>query len=220
MRQVYILDENWEPKAVDYGETLNNERFVVQLSMIYITDNIFISTIFIGVNFNFMDDGPPILWETMIFSEREVLWEMRYSSREAAIDDHLTIVEYLKAHLGSNNMPNFYENCQCPACREWRQYTTDRIRRGLSADVREGRSIADGIMESIALEGARHKRGPVPKINADPEKQLDEVEWELVRADIAEKKAEAEKNGAMDKWRKDQGLLTKVISPRRIPRRT
>jgi hypothetical protein len=39
------------------------------------------------------------------------------------------------------------------------------------------------------------------------ERPLDEVEWELVRADIAHLKAEQEKSGARQKWETDQRLL-------------
>jgi hypothetical protein len=49
-----------------------------------------------------------------------------------------------------------------------------------------------------------HKRGGKQQFAKRP---LDEVEWELVRADIAHLKAEQEKSGDRAKWETDQRFL-------------
>jgi hypothetical protein len=71
-------------------------------------------------------------------------------------------------------------------------------------------SYIDTIMRRILEENSPHKRGPVPKVNPEPPRAMDEVEWELVRADIAALKAEHEANGDMTKWRKDQHIIAKL----------
>jgi hypothetical protein len=49
-----------------------------------------------------------------------------------------------------------------------------------------------------------HKRGGKQQF---AERPLDEVEWELVRADIAHLKAEQEQSGDRQKWETDQRFL-------------
>ena len=49
-----------------------------------------------------------------------------------------------------------------------------------------------------------HKRGGKQQF---AERPLDEVEWELVRADIAHLKAEQEKSGDRAKWETNQRFL-------------
>ena len=49
-----------------------------------------------------------------------------------------------------------------------------------------------------------HKRGGKQRF---AERPLDEVEWELVRADIAHLKAEQEKSGDRAKWETNQRFL-------------
>ena len=49
-----------------------------------------------------------------------------------------------------------------------------------------------------------HERGGKQQF---AERPLDEVEWELVRADIAHLKAEQEKSGDWKKWEKDQRFM-------------
>jgi hypothetical protein len=53
-----------------------------------------VSTIFLGINHNF-GDGPPVLWETMVFGgpyDRE-MW--RFSKREMALAGHEDVVRKL-----------------------------------------------------------------------------------------------------------------------------
>jgi len=51
-------------------------------------DGVLVSTVFLGLDHNFSEKGPPVLWETLVFGG--VLdGEMdRYSSRAAALDGH------------------------------------------------------------------------------------------------------------------------------------
>ena len=36
-----------------------------------ISENVRVSTVFLGIDHNFLDDGPPILFETMVFGLKE-----------------------------------------------------------------------------------------------------------------------------------------------------
>lgn len=50
--------------------------------------DIWVSTVFTGLDYNFFDDGPPILWETMVFGGPLDGKQERYASREAALLGH------------------------------------------------------------------------------------------------------------------------------------
>ena len=58
------------------------------------------STVFIGLDHNFLDDGPPILWETMVFGAGE--WDMDRcaGSWEQAEEMHNKMCERVRLALG------------------------------------------------------------------------------------------------------------------------
>lgn len=61
---------------------------------------LWVSTIFLGIDHNFTGNGPPVLWETMIFGDDDGWSEHycdRYSSREAAYEGHRKAVEHARA---------------------------------------------------------------------------------------------------------------------------
>jgi hypothetical protein len=61
-----------------------------------ISEELRVSTVWLGLNHNYFMEGPPLFWETMVFGcENEYQW--RYSSRQEAFDDHERIVRELRA---------------------------------------------------------------------------------------------------------------------------
>jgi hypothetical protein len=69
-----------------------------------------VSTVWLGINHRFTGDGPPIIFETMVFrceagegppDSWGELFCKRYATEEEALEGHRTLVETLKA------MPNF-----------------------------------------------------------------------------------------------------------------
>jgi hypothetical protein len=46
-----------------------------------------VSTVFLGLDHNF-NDGPPLLWETMIFGGEHDQHQERYTSRAGALEGH------------------------------------------------------------------------------------------------------------------------------------
>jgi hypothetical protein len=53
-----------------------------------------VSTVFLSLNHNFNDDGPPILWETMVFlNHKDVAQDRCSGSREQALAMHAAMVE-------------------------------------------------------------------------------------------------------------------------------
>lgn len=59
-------------------------------------DDCQISTVFLGIDHSF-GDGPPILFETMIFGGEHDQWCERYETWDQAAEHHRRIVEALKA---------------------------------------------------------------------------------------------------------------------------
>jgi hypothetical protein len=51
-----------------------------------------VSTVFLGIDHNYTDEGPPILFETMIFGGRLSDWQRRYATWEQAEQGHRAAV--------------------------------------------------------------------------------------------------------------------------------
>lgn len=86
----YILDDSGEPveepDLLKWARWFGNpdNRTVVQHSY----DDVRVSTVFLGLDHQF-GDGPPVLWETMIFGGQHDGYCERYSSYEETVDGHL-----------------------------------------------------------------------------------------------------------------------------------
>jgi len=85
----YILDDAGEPVLTDmmtwarwFGGVHNRQVALARVG------DIKVSTVFLGLDHNFDDDGPPVLWETMIFGGPHDGYQDRYSSRQDALDGH------------------------------------------------------------------------------------------------------------------------------------
>lgn len=67
----------------------------------YLEDGTHISTVFLGLDHSF-GDGPPILFETMIFGGPEDEYQERYSTWEEAEEGHKKAVELAKHNSKQN----------------------------------------------------------------------------------------------------------------------
>lgn len=53
-----------------------------------------VSTVFLGIDHNFSREGPPVLWETMVFGvEKYAEFQDRYTSRADALAGHARVVK-------------------------------------------------------------------------------------------------------------------------------
>lgn len=88
MSDKYILDERGEPKAADLMTWAN--WFEGNPSRHLAKDergDVKVSTVFLSIDHNW-GDGPPVLWETMIFGGKHDQYQERYTSRAAALEGH------------------------------------------------------------------------------------------------------------------------------------
>lgn len=94
----WILDENGEPKEATLDEWSawfeTDKRQIAR----YERDGSFVSTIFLGLDHNF-GDGPPLLWETMMFHQGEWGPERRAASKEDALQNHANMCKLLDKKL-------------------------------------------------------------------------------------------------------------------------
>ena len=93
----YILDADGnpvpEPDTVKWGEWYSKAaRHVAKTNI----GKIFVSTVFLGLDHRIGGDGPPILWESLVFGGPLKDEGDRYASREAALAGHEAIVDLVK----------------------------------------------------------------------------------------------------------------------------
>lgn len=97
----YILDENNNPKK---AELLEWAKWSGQVDVRKIkfdsfengTGKINVSTVFLGLDHNFDDNGPPLVFETMIFGGIHDQYQDRYSTIEEALAGHETAVQLVQ----------------------------------------------------------------------------------------------------------------------------
>lgn len=96
---LYILDASGrptpEPDCITWAQwyaDANEQRRVARTPV----GDVEVSTVFLGVDHSYDDDGPPILWETMVFPEC-VEKDRCSGNREQAEAMHSAMVEKLKA---------------------------------------------------------------------------------------------------------------------------
>jgi hypothetical protein len=91
----YILDDNGEP--VPCADTLtwgmwrrqNPDKWKIARDEI---NSVIVSTVFLCMNHSY-GDGPPVLWETMIFGGARDGYQDRYTSRADAVAGHAKAIE-------------------------------------------------------------------------------------------------------------------------------
>jgi hypothetical protein len=98
MSERYVLDEagnpQLEPNLMTWARWFeNSQNRVVKQDMI---GDVKVSTVFLGLNHNFGLDGPPVLWETMIFGGEHDDYQDRYTTHEDALKGHQAAIELVR----------------------------------------------------------------------------------------------------------------------------
>jgi hypothetical protein len=104
----YILDDDHNIIEVDlltWGRWLEKAKDVRRVKQDFIEDSLLkieynVSTVFLGIDHNFSDDdGPPVLFETMIFGEAGEEYCDRCCTWDEAIEMHNKALRHLKGIL-------------------------------------------------------------------------------------------------------------------------
>jgi hypothetical protein len=96
----YILDSEKRPVETDlmtwarWFEHFPNRR----VNITVIKPNIEVSTVFLGIDHRFGYQGPPLLFESMVFVNGESIDCQRYSSWDDAVTGHEMFVKNLIKH--------------------------------------------------------------------------------------------------------------------------
>lgn len=97
MDDTYILDNEGNPVAVDFNkwvmwyEKAQGKRHVGRDKI----GDVEVSTVFLSINHNW-GDGPPLLYETMIFGGELDGEQWRYATKEEAEKGHAAAVALVK----------------------------------------------------------------------------------------------------------------------------
>jgi hypothetical protein len=85
------LDKEWnEIDALTWGRLHEDESYM-RIGSDHILDCIWVSTVWLGINTNFRPEGPPIIFETMVFAKHDMnvdLFCQRYSTEDEAKEGH------------------------------------------------------------------------------------------------------------------------------------
>lgn len=87
----YTLDAEGNPVAcedmLEWARWYEGEqhRIVAQDDL---PDGVRVSTVFLGIDYRFLGNGPPVLWETMIFHGPNAGYQERYTSLDDARAGH------------------------------------------------------------------------------------------------------------------------------------
>lgn len=84
-----------EPDLMKWGQWMEDNHLKRHVADDKIGD-VRVSTVFLGLNHNFGEEGPPILYETMIFDGAHHGYEERYSTRSEAIEGHAKALVMVK----------------------------------------------------------------------------------------------------------------------------
>ena len=100
MNNLYILDEQGRAVLEHDMKTWamwfeTADRLIARTD---VGDVVRISTVFLGIDHNFLHKGPPVLWETMTFGYGDQQ-QQRYTSREAALAGHEAMVRRVRNEL-------------------------------------------------------------------------------------------------------------------------
>lgn len=86
-------------------ETHHDERVVEKTALLHPKHgSVLISTVFLGLDHNFTQEGPPLIFETMIFGGKLDQYQDRCSTWDEAIAMHAkAIIANTKAHEEDND---------------------------------------------------------------------------------------------------------------------
>ena len=83
-----LTQKEWGKKHVDVIYKI--------VSRTALSADVVVSTVWLGINHNWYDDGPPIIFETMVFGGPRDQEMERYATEAAAIAGHLAMVDELR----------------------------------------------------------------------------------------------------------------------------
>lgn len=103
MLTAYILDYNGDAIPVQLNDDAGRLKWALwfehdrgKWQMKDDIGDVNVSTVFLAIDHNFIDGGPPLLWETMVFGGTMDQQQWRYSTLAEARAGHANVVKMVK----------------------------------------------------------------------------------------------------------------------------
>lgn len=99
----YVLENGRIKKAdkASYIKFWSKGLEAIRVDFTKINDNVEVSTVFLSLDHNFTLEGPPILFETMVFGGQHDHYQRRYRTLGEAKKGHWETVEMARTHASS-----------------------------------------------------------------------------------------------------------------------
>ena len=88
-----------EPDIIKWAQWFETAQRVVARDEV---GDVLVSTVFLGIDHGFTRQGPPILWETMIFGGPHDQYQDRYCTQEEALAGHATALAIAKGEANED----------------------------------------------------------------------------------------------------------------------
>jgi hypothetical protein len=97
----YILDKDGNVVEVTYGEWCEWFRIVKnrRVARTQINEDVYISTVFLSMDHGYDPEGPPILFETLVFGGPMDGEMWRYSTKKEALEGHKRSVKQVRREI-------------------------------------------------------------------------------------------------------------------------
>ena len=66
-------------------------------------DGVHVSTVWMGIDHNWLSEGAPLIFETMIFGGSHDEWRWRYSTEQEAREGHARAIELVRAEVANGS---------------------------------------------------------------------------------------------------------------------
>lgn len=80
-------------KIDDWWVATNEDRTIARDHVKPWKEEVLVSTVFLMVDHNYFDNGPPILFETMIFGGLHDEYQVRYRTKDEALQGHRKVLQ-------------------------------------------------------------------------------------------------------------------------------
>lgn len=86
-----------EISQAEWGKLHSEENGIGKIVARYLfPEGILVSTVWLGINHNFMPDGPPLIFETLVFGGPCDQEMDRYTTQEEALEGHVRMVQHVR----------------------------------------------------------------------------------------------------------------------------
>lgn len=98
-RRRYYDKDGTPITLLEWGDRLDRPGYR-NVALTQISPTVEVSTVWLGNNYNFFNEGPPLIFETLVFRDGHGDEMDRYSTLAEAVAGHAAMVETIKREIG------------------------------------------------------------------------------------------------------------------------